>query len=301
MRITQGMLNQQMLTDIQANLNRVSTLQNEVSTGKRINQPSDDPVGVGYVMEYNNELAYYNQYQNNASQATNWMTNTESSLQQATQVMQRARDLAVQGASDTLTASDRQSIASEVGQLYSQMVGIGNSQFNGKYVFNGQQTSTAPYQDAAALTNVTDAGQVLYQVGTGDNLNVGVSGNAFFGAATTAGNTTSDNAFAVLQRLQTALNANDTATIQTTLGQIDTRNNQMLATQADLGARMNQVQLVQSRLTDTVNNVTTLLASTQDVDMAKAITDLQNAQNVQTAALQVGAKVIAPSLVDFLK
>jgi flagellar hook-associated protein 3 FlgL len=296
MRITQGMLNQQMIFDIQGNNQRLSQLQEETATGKKINSPSDDPIGVGFVMQYNNQLAYYGQYQQNASQANGFLSFTDSTMNEAGQVMQRARDLAVQGSSDSMSAQDRQASASEVGQLYQQLVTIGNSQYNGQYIFNGQQTGTAPYDAENASAQSTNSGQVLYDLGNGVQLPVNVSGNNYFGAPSDT-----DNAFSILKQLQDALNNNDSAAIQSTIGEFDSRSNQMLYQRSDVGARSDRAQMMTNRLTDLTNNVTSLLSNTQDADMAQTIMQWNQANAVQQASLQAGAKVLQPTLVDFLK
>ncbi|MCL6636897.1 MAG: flagellar hook-associated protein FlgL [Alicyclobacillus sp.] len=302
MRVTQGMLNQQMLLDLETNTARLSALQNQISTGKRINTPADDPVGVVFVMRYKNDIQYYQQYQDNASAAQGWLNYTEGAMNQAQQVMQRARDLAVQGASDTLSDTDRQAIAAEVDQLYQQLVNIGNSQYNGQYVFAGLQTNLPPYASASAMTQSTDTGPLLYDVGDGVELQVNTPGNDFFGSGTSnPPPANSDNAFAVLLNLSSALQSNNGQAVSEVIQQIDSRLNQMSAQQALVGARLDRVQFEQNRLAGLINNFQTLLAGVQDADMAKTITELNTAQSVQQAALAVGARVIVPTLVDFLK
>ncbi|MCL6516745.1 flagellar hook-associated protein FlgL [Alicyclobacillus sp.] len=303
MRVTQTMLNQQLLYDLEANTDRLANLQKQVSTGKRVTSPADDPVGVTFVMRYKSDIAYYQQYQDNANAAQGWLNYTDTVMNQAQQVMQRARSLAVEGASDTLAPGDRQALAAEVDQLYQQLVTIGNSQYNGQYIFNGQQTQTAPYSTTGAETVSTDAGNILYDVGDGVHLQVNTPGNAFFGPAAASGAPagSSDNAFALLRDLSTALKSDDGSAVSALLSKFDQRLDAMSAAQADLGAKLNRVQFEQSRLADLVNNFQTLLAGVQDTDMAKTITDFTTAQSVQQAALAVGARVIVPTLVDFLK
>ncbi|MCL6627406.1 MAG: flagellar hook-associated protein FlgL [Alicyclobacillus shizuokensis] len=304
MRITQGMLNQQMLYDLENNTQRLSQLQNQVATGKRINSPADDPIGVSFVMRYNSDIAYYQQYQSNANAAQGFLNYTDTVMNQAIQVMQRARDLAVQGASDTMAPSDREALASKVDQLYQQMVTIGNSQYNGQYIFNGQQTNIAPYPATGAESVTTDTGSILYDLGDGIELNVNAPGSQFFGdavAATDAGKGTSDNAFDLLLSLSTALKNDDGQAVSQLLWQFNSRLDQMTAAQANVGARVDRVQFEQNRLSDLANNFQTLLAGVQDADMAQTITDLTTAQTVQQASLAVGARIIVPTLVDFLK
>jgi len=296
MRITQGMLNSQMINDIQNNYQQLSQLQNEIATGHQINTPADSPVGVGMVMQYNSQLASYQQYQANATSAQGWLQNASSVMNEAQQIMQQARTLAVQGANDTETQSDRQDIATQVQELYQELVTTGNSQYNGQYIFNGQDVTNAPYTNADAASVNPNTGGVLYDVGTGSPLQVNTSGQDFFGSSADA-----DNAFSILQNLQNALNNNDQSGIEQAITQIDSRSSAMEAAQTDVATRQDRIQFATSRLSDLTNNVTTLLSNVQDANLAQVITNYESAQNVQTASLEVGAQVLVPTLADFLK
>lgn len=296
MRVTQSMLNQQMVSDLENNYERLSNLQNEVATGKRINTPADDPVGAGLVMQYNSQIAYYGQYQNNAQAAQQWLSYTSTNMSQAQSVLQRARDLAVQGANGSETQSDRGTLAAEVDQLYQQMVTIGNSQYNGQYNFGGSNTGSSPYPTSNAESVTTDAGNVLYDVGDGTHIAVNSTGNQYFGAAGA-----SDNAFSLLSQLSSDLKSNNGAAVSNLLGQFDSRLSAMSASQADVGARTNRVTLVQNRLQSLTNSMQTELSSVQDANMGQVITSLTTAQSVQQASLQVASQVLVPTLASFLK
>lgn len=173
MRVTQGMLSSQILSDIQNNYQQLSTLENESATGHKINTPSDDPIGVQQVMQLANETSFDSQYGQNATNAQAQLNFISSTMTEAQNVLSNARDLALEGANSTETPSDMQAIAAEVGQLYNQMVTIGNTQYNGQYIFNGQDTGTPPYPPQAAnltpdqatgdldpSTKVTNSGKV---------------------------------------------------------------------------------------------------------------------------------------------
>lgn len=296
MRVTQGMLSNQVLFDIENNYQRLSEYQNEASTGKKINKPSDDPIGVQFVMQYDSENAYYQQYQQNAAQANATLNYTESAMNEAQTVMKRARDLAVEASTGTESATDMKALSSEVGQLYDQLVTVGNTQYNNQYVFNGQAIDTAPYSDADAASVTTQSGNVLYDLGNGVTLPVNTPGNTFFGNANV-----SDNAFQLLDQLKQALNNGDTQQAGKLLNGFDSRLNAMSDVQADVGARMNRAQMMQNRMSDLSQNVTKLLANTQGADMAKVLTKLSSAMAVQQASLKVGAQALVPTLVDFLK
>jgi flagellar hook-associated protein 3 FlgL len=296
MRITQGMLNQQMVADLENNYAQLSQLQNEVATGKRINTPADDPVGAGLMMQYNSQIAYYGQYQNNAQAAQQSLNYSDTTMSQAQSVLQRARDLAVQGASDSETQSDRSASASEVDQLYQQMVTIGNTQYNGQYIFGGGNTDNVPYPSSGAENTTTDSGSVLYDVGDGTHITVNTTGNQYFGAAGAT-----DNAFSLLSQLSTDLKNNDGTAVSNLLGQFDSRLNSMSAAQADVGARTNRVTLVQNRLQSLSTNMQTELSNVEDANMGQVITSLTTAQSVQQASLQVASQVLVPTLASFLK
>lgn len=146
-RITQGMMNTQLLSNLNHNLSRMSNYQDQVATSRRINKPSDDPVGLSYAMRYRSDITANEQYQENIDSANSWLDYTDTMLGQANDVLQRIRELTVQASNGSNPDTAMQAIKEELVQLTDQLVTIGNSQFNGKHVFNGQQTDIAPYSE----------------------------------------------------------------------------------------------------------------------------------------------------------
>jgi flagellar hook-associated protein 3 FlgL len=295
-RITQTMINTQMVRNLGSNLNRMDSLQNQLSTGRRINKPSDDPVGLSFAMRYRSELSANDQYQANVQSATSWLDYTDSTLDKTDEVLQRVRELTVKAANGTNSQTSEDAINSEMKQLYSQLVSLGNSDFNGKHVFNGQMTDIAPYTDANADTVDVDNASILYEIGAGVRLPVNITGDQVFGSSTDA-----DNAFKVMKDLMTSISTSDIAGINNGLAQLDTRMESFLAVRADVGAKMNRVQLSDGRLKDISSNLQTLQSRVEDADVAETMTNLKTAQNVYQASLSVGAQIIRPSLVDFLR
>jgi flagellar hook-associated protein 3 FlgL len=301
-RVTQGMLNNQLLRNINTNLTRISNHQNELSTGRKINKPSDDPVGISFSLRYRSEVSENEQYENNVDAAISWLDYTDTTLGQANSVIQRARELAVQGANGTNPQAAMDAIKSEVGQLYSVMVTIGNSEFNGKYVFNGQLTDKAPYTEATAATDKVDQGEINLEIGTGVRISANVPGNKVFGDADDPANPgTNDNIFRVLKDMSTALAAGDINQVSAIIGRIDVQNDRFLEARADVGAKTNRIELAQSRLKDISVNLLSLQSKTEDADISEVITNLKTDENVYQASLSVGSKIISTSLVDFLR
>jgi flagellar hook-associated protein 3 FlgL len=295
-RITQGMINTQMIRNLGSNLNRMNDLQNQLASGRRINKPSDDPVGISYAMRYRSELASNDQYHDNVESATSWLEYTDSTLENAGDVLQRIRELNVQANNGSNPQSALDAIKNEVEQLYGELVSIGNSDFNGKHVFNGQKTDIGPYTDATAVTDVTDNEDIKFEIGVGVRVAVNVSGNKVFGSPEEP-----DSSFAVIQNLITSLGTGDFTGMNDALGKLDTRITTFLGVRSEIGAKMNRVQLADERLKDININLQTLQSNVEDVDVAEAMTNLKTSQNVYQASLSIGSQIIRPSLVDFLK
>jgi len=296
-RVTQSMLNSQMLRNINTNMNRMQTLQDQLSTGRKINKPSDDPVGISFSMRYRSELNVNEQYESNVSASQSWMDYTDTMLDQAGKVLHRVRELAVSGANGTNSEESLKAMQIEVDQMYGQMVNIGNSQFNGKYVFNGQMTDQKPFPDEAdAMNAVTDTRDIQFEIGLGVRMAVNKTAEQVFGVSGMA-----NNAFQVLKDLSTALASGDQSGMQKALGLIDERLDEFLGVRADVGAKSNRIQLAAERLQDIDVNVTSLLSKTEDADIAKVITNIKMDENVYQASLSAGSRLIQPSLVDFLR
>lgn len=310
-RVTQSMMNSQLLGNINNNLNRMNKLQEQLSTGKKINKPSDDPVGITFALRYRSELKSNEQYTENADSALSQLEYFDTTLGQAGDIMQRFRELVVSGSNGTLEETSRAAIQTEISQLYNQMVEIGNSQFNGKQMFNGEMTETQPYSTVSleetvvppqtrAYNNDTDTGAIKFELSPGMTLQTNVTGSEVFGE-TINNEPTSDNVFKLLSDAYDMLGTGDQKGLSNMLADIDTRMNTMLTKRAEIGARVNRVEIVQSRLTDAGINLESLQSKVEDADMAEVITNITTEENVYQASLSAGAKIIQPSLVDFLR
>ncbi|QHW32592.1 flagellar hook-associated protein FlgL [Paenibacillus rhizovicinus] len=301
LRVTPGMMHLQLSRNLNRNLTQMSSLQNEMSTGRKINKPSDDPVGITYALRYRAELSSNSQYQENADSAQSWLDYNDTVLGQAGDVLKRVKELVVNGATGTNPQTALDAINDELTQLKSQLLDIANSQLNGKYVFGGQKFDQVPYDQNQpgfdAKQVATDTGDVSYVVGSGVTLQINMSGNEVFGG----GNPTeSDNVFAVLDNIISKFAAGDHGGAGAELANLDSRTNKILNARSEIGARTNRVELMQNRLGDLETNLTDLQSKVEDADYDKLLIDSQVNQNIYQASLSVGAKVITPTLVDFL-
>ncbi|QLG38197.1 MULTISPECIES: flagellar hook-associated protein FlgL [unclassified Paenibacillus] len=299
-RVTSGMMSTQMLSNLNRNLNRMDNMSNQISTGRKINKPSDDPVGVTYALRYRAELAANEQYQSNTDAAVSWLDATDSNMQQANDVMKRLKELAVQGSNGTLSDSDLEAVNLEVEQLKKHLVDIGNTQIRGKFIFNGQTYDKAPYELTGTVTDYadveTDTQGVLYSISEQVTFQINTSGSEFFG---NKGET--DNVFKIIDDLSTALNSGNQAGVQQQLQNIESRSTKMQACLSEVGARTNRIELVQNRLQDQDLNFTTLQSKTEDADVASLMIQATSAQTIYEAALKSSAQIMQPSLMDFMR
>lgn len=299
-RVTSGMMSTQMLSNLNRNLNRMDTMSNQISTGRKINKPSDDPVGVTYALRYRAELAANEQYQTNTDAAVSWLDTTDSNMQQALDVMKRLKELAIQGSNGTLSGSDLEAVNLEVDELKNHLVDIGNTQIRGKYIFNGQTYDQMPYQLSGGVTDYadvqTDNGGVIYSISQQVTFQINTSGNEFFGSTTDT-----DNIFRIIDNLSAALNSEDQAAISQQLENIESRSNKMQAALSEVGARSNRIELVQNRLLDQNLNFTTLQSKTEDADVASLMIQATSAQTIYEASLKSSAQIMQPSLMDFMR
>lgn len=302
MRITNNMLINNMLVNLNTNLNRVSNYQRQLSTGKKISLPSDDPIIASKALKLRTDVAEIEQYQRNVDDATSWMEITETTLGQIKEVLQRARELTVKAANGTNTEEDMSKIKAEIEQLKTQMVHLANTTYSGRYIFSGFKTDKALLDDDGNfLINISNSEKIYYEIGIGDDIDINVTGSDLFNAgSTSATKGAKSNMIETFDDLISALESGDATAVDGMLDEIDNQINNVLRVTAEVGARMNRLELTSNRLDDDYINFTKLMSENEDVDIAEAIMKLMNEMNVYNASLATGAKVIQPTLVDFL-
>ncbi|MCH6266833.1 flagellar hook-associated protein FlgL [Neobacillus citreus] len=293
-RVTQSMLNSNMLFNLSRNNKAMDKLQEQASSGKKINKPSDDPVTAVRGMFYRSSLNEIDQYKRNADDGYSWMTSTDEALDEVTNVLQRVRELTVQGLNGSNSETARQAIASEISQLQEHLGEIANSQMAGKYIFAGTDVKNAPFDTSSKAFLNQNKEKLELQVGQTNNVQINVLGTEVFN------NDGNGGAFKVLSDIVADFQSANVSSSDY-LSRLDSQIDNILKERAELGARMNRMELSMSHLDGLEVSTTRLLSSEEDVDMALVITNLKTQENVQRAALSIGARIIQPSLVDFLR
>ena len=298
MRITNNMLSQNLLRNLGSAQGRMDDLQDQLSSNLRINKPSDDPVGIQNAMRLQNTVSSVEQWKNNADEAIGYMNSTDSILGDISTVLQRVRELTVEASNGTLTGDDKKKVAIEVDQLAAHLRLTANSQIGSKYIFSGTQTNKELQISEDGFVSEGNDQFVNFEVGNNLSLPISVNGQALFGGGTPE---EPSGLFVTLSKLSTALNANDEAGIANALGSIDEGIDKVIYSRADLGARTNRMTSLRDQLDSTSYNLQKNISDIMDADMAKTIVDFKSQENTYKAALSVGAQIIQPSLVDFIR
>ncbi|MEA2270934.1 MAG: flagellar hook-associated protein 3 FlgL [Solirubrobacteraceae bacterium] len=306
-RITNTMIQRSVLAD----LNDISATQaatrRKMSSGKEISRPSDDPYVAGRALALRSELEGIAQHKRNVGEALGWQGVTDTALGQIGDMAQRARELTLQGATDTLPQQGRDAIADEIDQLIAGIKQEANTTYDGRYVLGGSRTNLPPY-DSAVLKTVPpgpyndayggDSAIQQREIGPKVTLGVNVHGDEILGGAPGA----TGNMLAVLRSIAGHLRSGDTSALGTAdLKDVQTEIENVLMVRARVGAGMNRLETAASRLAEIEESATRMLSNTEDADMAKTLVDFSTQQAVYQSALNAGARVVQVSLLDFLR
>jgi flagellar hook-associated protein 3 FlgL len=305
-RITHTMVQRNVLADLNAVNARLSRSQAKVASGKEITKPSDDPFETARAMALRQSLSGTQQYTRNAQDAIGWAEATEQALGQITDEVHRARDLLVQGASDSTDSESRKSIAIELEQVIESIKQNANATYGGNYLFAGSETATPPYALGGGDTYAGDeAGWdpaqpgVVREIGPGVSLSINTVGREFLGDGSTGAD---GKLLDVLRKAVVSLRNDDGDALATTdLQGLDANLDKLLEVRARNGARSNRLESAVSRLSELEESTTKQLSETEDADIAKTLIDFNSQQAAYQAALRAGASLVQSSLMDFLR
>ncbi|UWD80853.1 flagellin [Curtobacterium flaccumfaciens] len=276
---------------LQAGAARVAELTDQATTLRAIQKPSDDPVGTASSMQVRKEQAAAAQYSRNANDAAAWLATTDSALSGVYSVLNNVRDLTVRAAnSGTMSDTDRDAFVTQFRSLKADLEARANTTYGTRSVFAGSSTAAVAYDPATGwAASGTD---VSRRVGDRTTVRVDTTGTAVFGSG-------DDSVFgmidSIVSDLQNGVNVN------ARIGDVDTALGTVRGAQADVGVRHAAALAAQDSLKSATVSLESRRADIEDVDLAKAVLDLQVQQTNYQAALAVTAKVLQPTLMDYLR
>ncbi|WP_248703363.1 flagellar hook-associated protein FlgL [Curtobacterium sp. MWU13-2055] len=276
---------------LQTGAARVAQLTEQATTLQAIQKPSDDPVGTASSMQVRKEQAAAAQYTRNANDAVAWLATTDSALSSVYSVLNSVRDLTVQAAnSGTMSDTDRDAFITQFQSLKSDLEARANTTYGTRSVFAGASTAAAAYDPATGwAASGTD---VSRRIGDGTTVRVDTAGADVFG-------TGASSVFGVLDSIVSDLQ--NGVNVNARINDVDGALGAVRGAQADAGVRHATALAAQDSLKTAAVSLENRRAGIEDVDLAKAVLDLQVQQTNYQAALAVTAKVLQPTLMDYLR
>ena len=300
-RITQESMSRTTLSNINLNLKKMQELQEKLSSGKRINRPSDDPSGIRKVLGLKTEELKFRQFSENTEIAKERMNYTFNSIENIQDILYKIKELGIQASNDTVGQSERKIIASELNELLESVLQFTNTDNDGRYIFAGTKTSTIPFSatrdSLGRISSVTYAGnneEISYQIGPNTNVQINVTGGTIF----------QDNGlFSTLISMRDALESStfDSSAFLNLRNNLDGATSVLSTEITSFGAKTNRLELTSQSLENLRITIKELISYTEDADVASLIMDLKNQENILQSSLQTGARIIQPTLLDFLK
>ncbi|MDP9466642.1 MAG: flagellar hook-associated protein FlgL [Actinomycetota bacterium] len=297
MRVTTTSNYNTMRDSLGSALSRVSELQASMGTGRRINKPSDDPVGSAKALRFRSYEADQVAYARSADDATTRLGVADTKLQHVSASLRQVRQLAIQANNTVLSSEARGALRDQLLALRDEVLGLANSSHGGHALFGGHAETAVAQQPDGTWAYAGDAGQVRRRVGQGTVVTVNADGPKAFGFDQPPG----QDLFSVLDRLAASVVSGDPYALAQGQRELEARADQVLGALGTVGATTNAVDAARSRGEQFVAQITAERSEIEDLDLAEAVLQLSDARTAYEAALGAVAKADVPSLADFLR
>ena len=300
-----------MVSYLQSDLYTLTGLQEQAASGKSLMQPSDNPTGTSEVLSLNAQIGRFQQYATNAGDGQSRLNTAASALSSVTSALDKVQTNLLSGANASASdASTEKALSQDVLSLKQEIIGLAGTTYNNRPVFSGTY-GTAPYPQASA-SGVSDPTSPSYDptvayayagnnspmtrvVAPGQTVNVSMPGNQIFGSGTTS-------VFALLDTISNDLASGNTSALSgSDLSKLKSAIDNVTQATGSLGALSASVNQDQTNATNTVCNLQVQVGNITDADEAQVATELDLAATSYQAALETTAKLIQPSLAQFLQ
>lgn len=341
MRVADKMNYNQSLNAISKNRQDMMVYQNQAASQKRINKPSDDPTGAARILEKKTEMQGFDQYKKNILSSKEFIESSEQSLSQASELLIRAKELAIDQADDAANGPEsRRIVAGEIRQIYEQMVNIANRSFGDRFLFGGYKSTSTPFDMTG--TYFGDDSEVEVQIEKDSYITMNIPGSVVFlgkklhqpeapkeilqdersqvqvrgpssqnpqapqaqtlvNSADSYWGPRSVNVFEALRDLEVGLKANDKSVVQNSLDFLDSAISQVNMARGELGSRISSLNTGLETLQKLHVDAKIVQSEIEDVDMYDLVNNLTKTQTQLEASLATSGKMLKTSLLDFLR
>jgi flagellar hook-associated protein 3 FlgL len=299
-RVTEKSIHTRVLANLQRNIAQGAKIQDQLSSGKQLNRPSDSPAGTVSALQLRSEVRASQQYTRNAEDGLNRLNTMEDALSGSSALVNRVRDLTLQGLNTgTSSGLTKEALAAEVDQIRGTLIAQANTRYLDRPVFGGNAGTEAAYSPNGSYTGGEyvegdAATSVSRTVGSGIKVRVDVTGPEAFGDGATG-------LFQVLSDISVSIRAGDSTGLQANLNSLDSAGDKLKSAVSEIGSRYNRITQMKDSAQDRLLSVTSQLSDIEDIDLPKTIMDMKLQETSYQAALAATAKVIQPSLLDYLR
>ncbi|MFT8836470.1 flagellar hook-associated protein FlgL [Liquorilactobacillus satsumensis] len=306
MRISNNITYSDFLQNLSSNSSKVQKSMDQLSSFKEISKSSDNPLLASKIMDLNNSVAQNSMYSTTISDALSWSQVQDSALSSVSNSLSRIRTLVQSSATATSGTDEVAANKDEIQQSISELVDTLNTNFDGRYIFGGENTTTVPFEvqknSAGDITGLKYNGtsqNLSREISNGVSVDLLANGNTLMNETGTS--TQPQNLGTYFNSLITALNSNDkTALSGNLLQRIDNYSENFVTVRSQVGALENRLTAAQSRNTTEKTNLTEELSNKQDVDVAQKYMEYQNQMTAYQATLAMGTKIMQTSVLNYM-
>lgn len=324
MRITNASMVRSHLYDTQNNLINMSKINQQISTSKVINTVSDDPHKAIKIMNINNEIKYTEKYNYNIDESVGWMNTTDGALDNVGNLLGEIKETILKVGNGTYSQNEMKSLNEDMNEKIKQLADTLNSTHGGKYLFGGSSVDDAPItvienpdgtvklefskdKNGQTIPNTDD---LKADISSGINIDYNISVGEILNIKDGNGNTVNlldeiNNLSTLMNDIangdeQTAAKAKETL-LNDTKGKIDTLFDHVVNERTSLGVRVSTAEKIKELNDEDILNIQDVLSKTQDTDVVEKFIELKSAEMIYQASIQVGAKLIQPTILDYIR
>jgi flagellar hook-associated protein 3 FlgL len=297
--------NSTFLLDLNNTQNAISQINNEISSGYRVNVASDAPTDIATILGYQDQGTQITQVQTNLNLANTQATAADNALSSANTLLNQLTSIAAEGSSSTATAAARATLGQQVEGIAQQLVNLANTSVQGQYIFGGDDPSTQPYTfnwsvSGGATQNNTATNTDTIQDINGQTTVPRMTAQQIFDAQNPDGTPATGNILQAVYSLGIALQNNDQAGIQAATDSVTAASTQLGQATTFYGNAENWIQNATSAATSALTNVQTEVSALRDTDLPSAATQLTTEQTALQAAIAAHGALNVKSLFDYM-
>ncbi|QII81958.1 flagellar hook-associated protein FlgL [Jeotgalibaca arthritidis] len=299
MRITDNMMSSSYLRNLSRNQQNVQKYQNQLSSMKEVSKPSENPLLVSEIMTLKSSITQNAQYQTTIEDSISWTDMQDSALSNASNSLMRIKTLVQSAANDTMSDEGRAAVKAEIEMELATFVDALNTEFGGRHVFGGTETTHAPFKieyDDGKMTGIDYKGNdqdINREIASGVTVQLPTNGIGLV-------NNSSGELGRLLYDILAGLDANDSDVMRGSLDKLDNQIDNVVRTRTEIGAVSNRMKSAQARNESQELGLKEMLSSKEDIDFAEKYMQFNMEYVAYSASLQMGTKVLQTSILDYL-